>query len=178
MEDKFICAIAIFDEDTNSKFYKIRDELKVHSLEIDDIPPHITLAAYVDVDENDLCRWVEEFATNNTEIEFRFCNIGLFGLSIAFLAPCVSDELKEFHRRYHEKYDDMCGKVGLNYALKGNGWVPHATIVTGDEEKILKALPVINNKFEPFIGKIQEIALYELYPARKIASFKLNERLV
>ena len=177
MEDKFIFAIGIFDDDTNIKFNMIKNELRLNGIDIGDIPPHITFAGYVDIDEKKLCKWVEEFSMNNRQIDIRFSNMGLFGLKTVFLSPYVSKELKEFHRRFHAKYDDMCGQIGLNYALKGNGWIPHATIITSEEETILKALPIINRMFEPFTARIKSIELYELFPVRKIGAFNLMDKL-
>ncbi len=175
MEEKFLCAIATFDEDTNIKFKKIQDELVKVGIKEQEVPPHITLAAYVGIDDEDVCRWTKEFASKNKGIKVKFSNIGLFGLNVAFIAPCVSDELKDFHRAFHEKYDHMCGEIGLNYSLAGTGWVPHATVLIEEADALIKALPVINDNFQPFTGEIDKIELYEFYPMRKIEAYTLRK---
>lgn len=173
MEEKFICLIAMFDEDTNKKFKLINDELKKNGLSDTSLTPHITLAAYEGVEEKELCDYIEKICSENGKVEINFNHMGLFSLEVAFLAPQVSKDLTELHCKVHEKYEDKCGEVGFKYTVKSKSWVPHATIIIDDnEEKILKSLPIINKNFEPFKGKIVSLGLYEFYPMREIKVLK------
>lgn len=175
MEEKFLCAIALFDEETNKKFKFIENQLMQAGIELKDIPPHVTMGMYVEIDEKYICQWVEKFVKEHKSIKIKFSYIGLFGLNIAFIAPHVSDELKNFHRDFHGKYDDMCGEIGTNYSLKDNRWVPHITVPIKESDNIIKALPIINNSFEPFEGEIVGISLYEFHPTREIIRLELNK---
>lgn len=175
MEEKFLCAIATFDESTDMKFKKIQDELVKVGIKEQEVPPHITLAAYVGVEEEAIDSWIEEFIAKNRKIEVKFSNIGLFGLRVVFIAPYVSDELKDFHRVFHKKYDDACGEIGLNYSLAGGGWIPHVTAFIDEADALIRVLPIINDNFQPFIGEIDKIELYEFYPMRKIKVYAMKK---
>jgi len=53
----------------------------------------------------------------------------------------------------------------------GNGyhpWTAHATLLLGEPETILKALPIVVENFKPFEAQIESVALYEFFPARLI----------
>ncbi len=175
MEEKFLCAIALFDEETNKKFKLIESQLAQADIELKDIPPHITMGMYVGIDEKYICQWMEEFVKKHKSVKIKFSYIGLFGLDIAFIAPHVSDELKNFHREFHEKYDERCGEIGANYSLKDNQWVPHITIPIKDSDNIIKALPIINGSFQAFEGEIVGVSLYEFHPTREIIRLELDK---
>lgn len=173
MEEKFLCVMATFDESTNERFQQIKSKLKENNIDSLKIPPHITLGAYVGVGEEELCHWLNMLCSTNKKLEVNFNHLGLFSLNVSFLAPQVSKELVDFHRKLHESYEDCCGEIGYNYTVKSNNWVPHATILINEQEIILKALSIINENFKPFTGKIVSLSLCEFYPMREIKSFNL-----
>lgn len=168
MQEKYLCAMALFDEETNLYFGRLRYHIKTLGVECLEIPPHITLGVYVNLDENELGAWTEEFYTNHSPIRVNFNHIGLFGTTVCFAAPRVDENLLQFHSDYHQKYDDYSGEIGFNYTLKSNNWTPHASVVINTPESILKALPIIQENFEPFIGYIEKIGVYEFSPMREI----------
>lgn len=174
MDKKFLCVMAMFDEKTNTQFKSIKDQLECIGIKSLTIPPHITLGAYVGVEEKDLCHWIDMLCNTNKRFEVNFNHIGLFSLNVPFLAPQVSNELTSFHKKLHEKYDNYCSQIGYDYTVKSNNWVPHATILINEPEVVLKALPIINDKFKPFIGQIVSLSLCEFYPMREIKTFNLK----
>jgi 2'-5' RNA ligase len=174
LENKYLCVMALFDEEANSKFRMIQKQLEHKGFKTPSVPPHITLGAYVGVEEKDLLNWVEEFCHTAKEFEINFTHLGLFSLNVLFLAPRVSNELINFHKNFHQKYDDDCGQVGYYYTLKSESWVPHASILIDEPEGILKALSIVNDNFKPFRGRIVSLSLCEFPPMRVIKTFYLK----
>lgn len=174
MKNKYLCVMALFDEETNFKFRTIQEQLEGDGFNTSSVPPHITLGAYVGLEEKDLLNWVDEFCNATEKFEVNFNHLGLFSLNVLFLAPRVSNELINFHKNFHEKYDDCCGQVGYNYTFKSNNWTPHSSILVDEPEIILKALPVVNNNFKPFHGKIVALTLCEFSPMKIIKTFELK----
>lgn len=174
MDNKFLCVMATFDEKTNAKFELIKKQLKDTNIESLTLPPHITLGAYVGVDETELCNWLHTLCNTTKRIKVNFNHMGLFSLNVSFLAPQVSNQLLSFHKKLHERYDDCCGEIGYDYTIESNNWVPHATILINEPEVVLKALPIINDNFKPFTGEIVSLSLCEFYPMREIKTFNLK----
>lgn len=172
MEEEFLCSIALFDEETTNRFI----ELKKHYCKdnCDNIPPHITLGMYVDINENELVEWTKNFCKNHKSISINFNHIGLFGEYVCFLAPRVDENLLKLHYDYHQKFDDNCGQIGYNYSLKSDNWTPHSTIAMSSRDNISEALPIFQSKFEPFIGRIEKIAIYHFSPITKVDTFNLQ----
>lgn len=175
MENKFYCILANFDEETNKNFNVIKDSLREKRLNAVDIEPHITLAAYVELEEEKLCEWIENVCSKHKSFPINFNHIGLFSLNVLFLAPQVSKELTKLHEEIHEKYEDYCGEIGFNYTVKSKNWTPHATLVMGQSEEVLECLPIVNEKFKPFVGQVTSIGIYEFYPMREVKVFKFEK---
>ena len=174
VDKKYLGVLAKFDEKTNERFELIKSQLIDIDMESKAMPPHITLGAYEGVKEKDLCDWICMISNTNKSFEINFNHIGLFSLNVAFLAPQVSAQLTALHRKVHEKYDDCCGLIGYNYTIKSNNWVPHASILINEPNLVLAALPVINNNFQPFLGLIISLSLYEFSPTNEIKKFNLR----
>ena len=59
----------------------------------------------------------------------------------------------------------------------GNGvhnWTDHATLLIDEPEKILQAIQIVTETFQPFAAKIESLSLYEFFPARLISRYKLS----
>jgi hypothetical protein len=52
-------------------------------------------------------------------------------------------------------------------------WAAYATILLDEPEKILRALPNVEENFKPFCAHIKSIGLYEFFPKRFIKELKL-----
>lgn len=161
--------VAFFDDETNYKFKKINVALNNNNIKTIDLEPHITLAAYSEIEKNVLVDWISKICENEKSFEVNFNHIGMFGLDVVFLAPRISEELMVFYKKIHSKYDELCGKEGYNYSLLSSNWIPHSTVVMGSKNDVLKSIPIIGERFEPFFGKINKIAIYE-YSENKIVS--------
>lgn len=175
MEDKIYYLMALFDEQTNQRIEEIHRELSVHEIPSTSLLPHLTFGSWTNINELELCDWLEQVCSNQKQIEVNFNHLGLFSLKVAFLAPHVSEELMKFHSHIHERFEEYCGEMGYNYTAKSQNWVPHATLVFQDEsETVLKSLPVITKQFSPFKGKLISLLLCEYNTMTEIKRYSLQ----
>jgi 2'-5' RNA ligase len=174
MESKFYCVMGLFDSKTNRVFKNLKESLKEKGYQGDNLPPHLTIGAYVGLNEKKLLLWADEFSKRFETMDINFNHIGVFGTNICYVAPRADKKLLEFHEKFHVKYDDFCGEIGYNYSLKSNNWVPHATIAMGEPEVIKPLIPDLCEKFKPFKGKLTQITICEFYPMREIGTYDLK----
>lgn len=68
-----------FDEATDKKILRLRENLVANGYQkaVNGWPPHITIAAYEDADEQALLQWTEEYSARQQRFK-----VGLFALSI------------------------------------------------------------------------------------------------
>jgi len=83
--------------------------------------------------------------------------VGLLGLKELFLAPNMNFELMKLQI----------------YLFPGSGhgyhpWAAHGTILIDEPDSILKAVPLVAQRFSPFLARIESVAVYEFYPTRLI----------
>ena len=108
------------------------------------LPPHITLCIRPFSDEAPLREAVERLFPALPPVPLRFGHLGLFpGGRVLFAAPEASAPLLRLHEAF----------------APGEDWSPHATLLTGDKQKILSALPVALSAFTPFEGRIDSLGL-------------------
>ena len=61
--------IARFDANTNQKMLSLRGELMSKGYSVQEWPPHITIAAYENCDEESIKDWISEFVKSHHEVE-------------------------------------------------------------------------------------------------------------
>ncbi|MBQ1769946.1 MAG: 2'-5' RNA ligase family protein [Turicibacter sp.] len=174
MEEKYYYLMALFDEKTNNYFHLLKSYIDLPANPSSIFLPHLTLGAYMKVDEDELCHWIEGQCKKLHQVVLNFNHLGLFALKVLFIAPQPSTELVQMHQLIHERYDNDYGEIGYNYTIQSNNWVPHVTLLMDDKEKILNALPILNEKFTPFKGNIVSLALYEYHTLREIKKYDLR----
>ena len=72
--------IARFDDDTNQKMLSLRDKLMSKGYSVQEWPPHITLAAYENCDEESIKDWIRAFVKSHHEIEVGMNSITILPL--------------------------------------------------------------------------------------------------
>lgn len=176
MESKYLCVMALFDENTNLKIQKIRDILAENNLSFDLYPPHITIGAYVGINEEILINYISDFVSKTKSITINLNNIGNFSNKVVFLTSDDTDNIKKLHYNFHQKYDEYHGNVGYNYSLKSDKFTPHMTLLqSNNENDIEKALKLLKELNININAKISKIGLYEFHPIRKIKIFNLKK---
>lgn len=115
--------------------------------------PHITLAVHEERDGPQLDRAVRAFEA--PAIPFLLSSAGTFpgDEGAAFLAPVVTDDLLDLHRRWH-----VASPGSHEYYLPGH-WVPHCTVgILLEGPALSEALEVARSAL-PLRGRFSEIAL-------------------
>ncbi|MBK1809891.1 2'-5' RNA ligase [Clostridium sp. YIM B02505] len=153
MEDKILCVLAQYDEETQQKLKDIQQVLLENGFvgrQTADVPYHMTLGTFKLSDEEMLREKVKSVSKNFRGFDIRLNNIGLFGLDVLFIAPLVNYDLLNLQKFFS---DD-------------NGWTAHTTLLIDDHEVIHKALPIVAENFKSFEGRVESISLYEFWPTR------------
>jgi hypothetical protein len=101
-------------------------------------PPHITIAAYENMEEADLqalLDWSAAYCSKNQQF-----NIGMISLSIlppggehtdtavVCLNPAHSKTLVDFYYGFHERFEDFCTGIGWYNSIRHGNPVMHCTI--------------------------------------------------
>ena len=175
MEDKYLCVMALFDDETNNKLIEIRKILKENDLSYDMYPPHITLGAYVNISENDLIKYTENFCLNNNKVNIKLDKLGKFSNKVIYLTTSNDKNIKDLHFKFHQKYDEFHGNVGYNYSIESNKFTPHMTLLKDcNPLKINRADKIMQSLNINIEAQITKIGIYEFFPMRKIKIFNLK----
>lgn len=176
-----ICVIARFDKELENKFM----EWKKNAYALQKVyyadrhwKPHLTLAAYEDVNISDLCDWIGEYTNNKLSIPIQFSSLGVFPHSqlldtdVIFLNPCDSKELIKFYYGFHEKFDDCCGDFGFKYSATYGNPVFHSTILISHKDYFNQTLDYLRNVFKEIDGSIVALEVYDV-PMKLIKRYEL-----
>jgi len=90
MADKFLCVLAQFDDETQTRLTRIQNELYEKGYQgkhTKNIPFHMTLGYFDLADEESLKTKILEVAHTVEPFEIVLGSIGLFGLNVLYIAP-------------------------------------------------------------------------------------------
>jgi 2'-5' RNA ligase len=173
-----------FSDETIEKIVALRKKLYDGNYikEISDWQPHITIAAYENVDIQSLLQWTEEFTENHTAFDVSLSSLGIFPpggehseTATLYASPSQSKNLIDFYYAFHEKLDDYCGNLGWFYSAKFGYPAIHSTIGVVEISQIQKATEMILKSFYQTFGKARIVALeIYTYPMELIRRFELK----
>ena len=166
MQDKALYLSAQFDKETQSilsGYYDALHQTGFVGKQTKNIPYHFTLGSQSVDYEEQLTDTLDKVCSNTRCIDINLSHIGLFGLNVLFIAPCMNFELLNLQQSFFRG----CGTGSHN-------WVAHATLLIDEPETILKALPIVAANFKPFEARIESVGLYEFFPARLIKTCTLS----
>ena len=162
MAEKLLGLILELDRETEARMKSIElalRELGIRGEQTADVPHHITLGMYPLSRERELTERIERAREKLKGFPITFQHIGLFGLRVLFFAPDASRELLDLHALLALEPDPR--------------WCPHATLLMDRPENILKALPVMAERFERLDARAARLYLSEFPPERTILSIDL-----
>lgn len=124
--------------------------------------PHITIADYDNLDKNSFIRLADKFYEDKININITLNILGTFiNTGTLFLAPTLSTELLDFHRKHHNSFKTFNENENSLY-LPGK-WIPHCTIASRlSEDKMVQAFRYCKNNIDKIHCKLNEIALIEV----------------
>ena len=163
MENKFLCLMAGYDDDTEKHLAGIQKKLYAAGFtgqHTKDIPQHITLQTYPCGQEAEVADMVRRIAAETDTFDVCFSHIGIFtGGKVLFIAPDKDTDLIALKEKFGPSFD----------------WTPHATMLIDEPENIQKALPMVVGEFSSFWGKVKRLHLYEFWPTRHILTVDLQQ---
>ena len=168
MKDKRIYLLAQFDENTNKTLAGIYGKLVQAGLsgeQTKGIPYHFTLGSFDLESEAKVLERVQAVSLKSKAFDITLSHIGLFGLRVLFLAPSMNTELLNLYR-------DLVPDESISGC---HNWVAHATILIDSPENIQAAATIAAQSFSPFAAKIESIGVYEFFPKKFLAEYKLPD---
>lgn len=159
MENKFLCVLAVFDEATQRVLEEHQRAIFAQGFtgrQTMGIPFHITLGTFGTERRGELEEKLR--ALEMRPVEAYFNHMGLFeGQEVLFLSPDVTPALLALKEAFNDE----------------PGWTAHATLLIDSRPNILRAAEVLGERFRRFTGRIERAALYEFFPAAKLAEKSL-----
>jgi 2'-5' RNA ligase len=167
VEEKRIYLLAQFDEAAQQRLAGIYDELVRAGFlgkQTPGVPYHFTLGSFEVGSEREVLERAREVCRRTSAFDISFSHIGLFGLKVLFAAPAMNGELLGLH-------DALAPDEP---AIGVHNWVAHATLLIDEPDVLEAAIPIVSGCFSPFSTRVESIGVYEFFPARFIANFRLN----
>ena len=167
MAEQFLTLMADLDEGSQNKmtgWYESLRKAGFTGTQTSGIPYHITLASFALEKEDEVQAEMKRLAGEFSPIPVHISHIGVFaGGKVLFGAPDMNPS----------------GLLALREAIRTESidagpWTPHATILLDEPETIREALPVLLERFRPFLGKVTRLHLCAFWPTREIASIELR----
>jgi len=160
--DKFLCLLGVFDRATQQVLAECQGAILRAGFtgrQTMEIPFHVTLGTF----GTDRRAELEEKlrALDMEPVEVHFNHMGMFqGQQVLFLAPDVDRELLALKEVFNDEA----------------GWTAHTTMLIDDRENTLRAAGILGEKFQRFTGTIERVALYEFFPACRLAERELARK--
>ena len=168
MAEQFLTLMADLDEESQAIMGEWYEKLKKSGfvgMQTPGLPFHISLATFSLDKEQEVIEEMQRLAKEFSPIEVHISHIGMFaGGKVLFGAPDMS-----FPKLY-----SLRESISVETSEKFP-WTPHATITIDESETICRALPILLESFQPFIGKITRLHLCAFWPTREIMSIELSE---
>ena len=159
---KALYILAGFDDATEAKLSAMQNKLYglgFTGRNTKNIPMHITMGSFPTEMEDELVAKLKEIGDKAPAVKTEFNHIGIFsGGNVLFACPDSSIELLKLKENFGSAH----------------GWTAHATLLIGEQEEVLKALPAVLEDFKPFDATVTTLHLYEFFPTRYICSVELK----
>jgi len=172
--------LARFDEEKDGQFNSLRKVLSDKGYSIPEWPPHITLAAYENMDERLLCNWASEFVSQHSKLEIALNSLSVLPpggehteTAVLCLDPAHSKPFVDFYYDFHDKYEEYCTGIGWFNSIAHGNPVIHATIGIVNVKEMRNAMELI---FSQNVFGNTTITVLEIYtyPMRLIKRFELK----
>lgn len=162
MENKFLCIMAGYDDETENHLAGIQKKLYAAGLtgqHTKNIPQHITLQTYPTNREGEVVELLRKIAEETAPFDVCFSHTGIFsGGKVLFIAPDKDSDLIALKEKFGPSFD----------------WTPHTTMLIDEPENIQRAVPLVVQEFSSFNGKVTCLHLYEFWPTRHILTLNLG----
>ena len=172
LKNKMFHLALYFDEKTNQKFSflnkKVEKELHQNYLENHHIPFHLTIATYKEIEEKKFIEQANQLFEKESSQELYFVSLGCFQKSTLYLLPVYNEFLNQLILKIYQTFDEYVSISQKNRYLP-YPFVPHVSISRKlNEQQTNQAFKILNHYFEPFYGKVIQVALVKTNPYQEI----------
>ena len=177
LKNKMFHLALYFDEKTNQKFSflnkKVEKELHQNYLENHHIPFHLTIATYKEIEEKKFIEQANQLFEKESSQELYFVSLGCFKKSTLYLLPVYNEFLNQLILKIYQTFDEYVSISQKNRYLPYH-FVPHVSISRKlNEQQTNQAFKILNHYFEPFYGKVIQVALVKTNPYQEIKIWDL-----
>ncbi len=170
-----------FDTNAEEKIYSLANKIADAQISTKYLEwktrPHITLACYNDVDEEQCIIKLKAFAKKHQKMLAGLASVGMFvDTKTIYLAPIMTNDMYQFQRELHETLCDFDAQGHEWYTP--SRWVPHCAIALtkeDEEDAFFKASDLVLHQFEKIFGEFAAIGLVKIsFPVEEIFTIELN----
>jgi hypothetical protein len=137
--------------------------------------PHLTLAAYDNLDVDSFCAQLDEFSETAPALSLDLSFYGSFATeeTVIFLGITVTEDLLELHRRFHMTFARFSSTLWGYFAI--NHWCPHCPLAQQlGPDMSQKALAIVSRARLPIRVHTEEIGLVNFPPPRPVSSWLIR----
>ncbi len=139
--------------------------------------PHITLACFNDVDEEQCINKLIVFAQSHKKQLAGLASVGMFvDTKTIYLAPIMTSSMYQFQKELYDFFSEFDTK-GHEWYMP-NRWVPHCAIALTKDDKedaFFKASDLVLHQFEKMFGEFTSIGLVKIsFPVEEVFTAELN----
>lgn len=143
-------------------------------------PPHITIAAYENFDEELLCEWTSKSSSNQEKIKIALHSLSILPPGgehtetvVLCLDPAHSKTFVDFYYHFHQKYEEYCTGIGWYNSISHGNPVIHSTIGIVKVKELQKIMELVLTSGVFGQAEITALEIYT-YPMKLIKRFELN----
>lgn len=169
--------IARFDNVTDIKLNKLRKSFTDTGYSVPEWPPHITIAAYENINQRLICDWTESFCKNHGCVNVNLCSLGTFPPNqnsiVLFFAPAYTKTFVDFYYDFHQKHEEYCTGIGQYNSIINDSPSIHCTVAEINTNNLQNTMNLVLNSNCFGQARLTALEVYT-YPMRLIKRFELE----
>ena len=131
------------------------------------------LLAYKEIEEKKFIEQANQLFEKESSQELYFVSLGCFQKSTLYLLPVYNEFLNQLILKIYQTFDEYVSISQKNRYLPYH-FVPHVSISRKlNEQQTNQAFKILNHYFEPFYGKVIQVALVKTNPYQEIKIWNL-----
>lgn len=166
-----------FDEDTEKKLKSFMHRVSKATgnpfMIVNQVPPHITVAAVETKQEDVLISCMEELVKRLEGGDVKWVSVGSFSSQVIYVQPVLNEYLHNLSVLLAKELGQI-EETLLSPYYKPFSWLPHCTIAKQlTKEQMQQAFMVLQNDFASMDGCVTRIGIAKTNPHRNIKVWEL-----
>jgi 2'-5' RNA ligase len=138
--------------------------------------PHISLCVCDELSSRAIHPIIDAFCSARKRFSIALGFIGTFisDENVIFVAPNMTEELRQIHKDFHDSIGSVQMSVWEYYLPEK--WQPHCTMALGiPESAYMEAFDTVRSSFKPLVVTIESIGLIKFRPVRHLHQSQLGQ---